>query len=342
MMSSLHRNLRWLSGTTPFLLALTGIACEKAGDSAKGAGSAAPAASSPPPTASASAAPADSAAPAASAEADETIAPPTPVVSGDPSVPVNEGIVGTQPQAPDYSADTAPPAPPVEDKPPPPVPADVWVPGYYWWSTKTRHYAWVSGGWRNPPAEQPVWTAGAWAPTGGHYYWRPGFWGAKGYVPAPPAEMAPPPPRVEPQPPSPGAGYLWAPGYYAFKSKAYEWTPGAWSRPPQPGLAWVAPTYVTTGGHYYFQPGRWDHPIAQRGIAYRPEVDVHPGAHIKPVALPPAVVAEHETFVVRSSEAVVRGATRLPTGGFVLHHEPPHPEPAHPGAPPPPAAVRRP
>jgi hypothetical protein len=330
-MTSMNRTLRWLSGTTPVLLALMGTACEKTGDAPKGAGSAASTAPAPPPATAAASAPA-----AASAAPDENIPPPTPVVSGDPDVPVNEGIVGTQPVPSDYSADTPPPAPVIEDKPPSPEPADTWVPGYWWWSRTTKHYAWVSGGWRNPPADQ-IWAPGAWTANAGHYYWRPGFWGAKGYVPAPPAEMAPPPMRVEPQPPSPGAGYAWAPGYYAWKNNAYGWTPGAWSRPPHEGLSWVAPTYVTTGGHYYFQPGRWDHPIAQRGIAYRPDATVRPGAHFKPVALPPAVVAEHEAFVVRSNEAVVRGATRLPTGGYVLHHEPARmEEPGHPGAAPPP------
>src|SRR5580692_6225022 len=120
-MNSMNRNIRWLAGMTPLLLTLMGTACEKAGDAGHGEGSSAGSAAStaaPPP---ASAAPVASAAAAsASGAPDENIAPPTPVVSGDPDVPVNEGIVGTQPQPPDYTADTAPPAPVVEDKPPPP------------------------------------------------------------------------------------------------------------------------------------------------------------------------------------------------------------------------------
>jgi hypothetical protein len=90
---------------------------------------------------------------------------------------------------------------------------------------------------------------------------------------------------------------------------------------------------VTTGGHYYFQPGRWDHAIAERGIAYRPEPIIKPGEHYKPVALPAAVVAEHETWVVKANEAVSFGGTRLPTGGYTFHRgvpEHPAPPPHHP------------
>jgi hypothetical protein len=280
----------------------------------------------PPTPASAAAAPASApAAPTASAAPDETVSPPAPVVSGDPDVPINEGIVGTTPLPSDYYAETPPPAPVIEDKPPPPQPSYAWVPGYWWWSRTSKHYAWVAGGWRNPPPEH-VWTPGAWTlGSPAHYSWRPGFWGPKGYL-AEVTETAPPPPRVESQPPMPGAGYVWGPGYYAWKNKAYEWTAGSWQRPPHEGYGWVRPTYVPIGGHYYFQPGRWDHPIAERGIAYRPEPGLKPGEHFKPVALPAAVVAEHENWVVRSNEAVSLGATRLPTGGYVIHHVVEHPE----------------
>jgi len=284
-----------------------------------------------PASAAAATAPAASAAPTASAAPDETVTPPAPVVSGDPDVPINEGIVGTTPLPADYFAETAPPAPVIEDKPPPPQPSYAWVPGYWWWSRTSKHYAWVAGGWRNPPPEH-IWTPGAWTlGSPAHYSWRPGFWGPKGYV-AEVIETAPPPPRIEPQPPMPGAGYVWAPGSYAWKNKAYEWTTGSWQRPPHEGYGWVRPTYVPIGGHYYYQPGRWDHPVAERGIAYRPEPGVKPGEHFKPVALPAAIVAEHENWVVRSNEAVSLGATRLPTGGYVIHHGVEHQGAEHQGA----------
>jgi hypothetical protein len=312
------------------LLALMTAGCPEKEKEAPPAPASTAAAAPAPPASTAAAAPSASAAP------DETVNPPAPVVSGDPDVPVNEGIVGTPPLPADYSADTAPPAPVIEDKPPPPQPSYTWVPGYWWWSRTSKHYAWVAGAWRNPPPDH-VWTPGSWAlGTPGHYFWHPGVWGPKGYV-AEVIETAPPPPRVEPQPPMPGAGYVWAPGYYAWKNKAYEWTTGSWQRPPHEGYGWVGPRYVPIGGHYYFQPGRWDHPIAERGIAYRPEAALKPGEHFKPVALPAAVVAEHENWVVRSNEAVALGATRLASGAYVIHHVVEHPveHPTEHPAPPP-------
>jgi hypothetical protein len=313
--------VRLFTAAGPLLLALMTTGCPEKEMAAPPIPASAAA---PTPPASAAAA-----APSASGAPDETVTPPAPVVSGDPDVPINEGIVGTTPLPADYAAETPPPAPVIEDKPPPPQPSYVWVPGYWWWSRTSKHYAWVAGGWRNPPPEH-IWTPGAWTlGSPAHYSWRPGFWGPKGYV-AEVIETAPPPPRVEPQPPMPGAGYVWGPGYYAWKNKAYEWSAGSWQRPPHEGYGWVRPTYVPIGGHYYFQPGRWDHPIAERGIAYRPEPALKPGEHFKPVALPAAIVAEHENWVVRSNEAVALGATRLPSGGYVIHHVVEHPVPPPP------------
>ena len=145
-------------------------------------------------------------------------------------------------------------------------------------------------------------------------------------------DVPPPAPRIEVVP-APRAGYVWAPGSYAWKNKAYEWTTGSWQRPPHEGYGWVRPTYVPIGGHYYYQPGRWDHPVAERGIAYRPEPGLKPGEHLKPVVLPASIVAEHENWVVRSNEAVAQGATRLPSGGYLIHHVVEHPVPPPPHRP---------
>jgi hypothetical protein len=253
--------------------------------------------------------------PNASAE----VAPPPAVVSGDPDIPLNEAVVGAAPVPADYAADTAPPAPVVEDQPAIPEPGDVWVPGYWWWSTSSHHYVWVSGAWRNPPPEQ-VWTPGQWvASTPERYLWVPGFWAARG-VPAPSAiSMAPPPPRVEVYGPAPGVDYSWTPGYYAYRDNAYFWTDGAWSRPPREGLGWVDARYVGIGGHYYFQPGRWDYSAEHRGTVYRPDPNVRAGVHLTMVPVPQSLVAAHVKFVAASSHAIAIGATRTPTGGWVTH-----------------------
>ena len=271
-------------------------------------------------TKSQEATPDEAGAPAASASADTSeVAAPPPVVAGDPDVPVNEGIVGTQQLPSDYFADTAPPAPPVEDKPSPPAASNVWVPGYWWWSRTTSHYVWVPGGWRDPPPQQS-WTPGEWLEvSAGRYSWRPGYWGPTGYVPPAFVTVAPPPPRVEVEPPMPGVGYYWTPGYYAWRGGVYEWTVGTWVRPPYEGVTWVEPCYVNMGGRYYYQPGRWDRPIDRRGVAYRPDPNIRPGMHFTPQPLPGAVVAAHAGYVSSSYRAAAQGATRTPTGGWSSH-----------------------
>ena len=255
--------------------------------------------------------------PAASANAE--VAPPPPIVSGDPDIPLNEAVVGSAPVPADYAADTAPPAPVVEDQPAMPEPGNIWVPGYWWWSTMSHHYVWVSGAWRNPPPEQ-VWTPGQWvAASPERYLWVPGFWGARGVPAAPAIQLAPPPPRVEVYGPAPGEGYYWTPGYYAYRGESYYWTEGAWMRPPREGLGWVEPRYVGVGGRYYFQPGRWDHGAEHRGTVYRPDPNVHPGAHLTMVPVAQSLVTAHVRFVAASSHAIANGATRTSNGGYAIH-----------------------
>jgi len=261
----------------------------------------------------------DAAAVAADLSASSEVTPPPPVVSGDPDIPLNEAVVGTTPVPADYAADVAPPAPVVEDQPAMPEPGNVWVPGYWWWSTPFHRYVWVSGAWRNPPPEQ-VWTPGQWvAATPERYIWAPGFWAARGAPLQPMIQLAPPPPRIESYGAPPGVGFIWTPGYYAYRGDSYFWTEGSWLRPPGEGLGWIEPRYVGIGGRYYFQPGRWDFGPEHRGTVYRPDPNVRAGMHLTCVPVPQSVVTAHARFVVASTHAIALGATRTPTGGYVLH-----------------------
>jgi hypothetical protein len=244
------------------------------------------------------------------------VAPPAAVVAADPNIPLNEAVVGAAPTAPDYFADTAPPAPVVEDKPPMPEATDTWVPGYWWWSHPLNRYVWVSGAWRNPPPEQ-TWTPGSWNLANGHYGWTAGYWAPHGYAREVIAE-APPPLRVEVRPAMPGAGFVWTPGFYEHTGGAYVWKAGAWARPPSAGVAWVEPRYVNTGGHYYLQPGRWDFAPEHRGVVYRPDIDVRPGAKVVLAPVAATVVTVHANYVADSAHAIARGATRAPNGHLVV------------------------
>jgi hypothetical protein len=51
--------------------------------------------------------------------------------------------------------------------------------------------------------------------------------------------IAPPPLPVYEQPPCPGDGYLWTPGYWAYAEEGYFWVPGTWVLIPEPGYLWT-------------------------------------------------------------------------------------------------------
>ncbi len=244
-------------------------------------------------------------------------APPPAIVSADPNIPLNEAVVGAAPTSPDFSADAAPPAPALEDPPARPDPADVWTPGYWWWSPPLVRYVWVSGAWRRPPPGQ-VWSPGSWNPVGRHFFWTPGYWGPQGYARVY-VDAPPPPLQAEAYVAPPSVGFVWTPGYYDYRGDAYAWVGGSWLRPPAVGLGWIEPRYVPLGARFTFQPGRWDFAPELRGVVYRPDIDVRAGAHLRLVPMPLEVVVAHARFCHAAAYAMARGGTRMPNGGFVLH-----------------------
>jgi hypothetical protein len=58
-------------------------------------------------------------------------------------------------------------------------------------------------------------------------------------------------------PPMPGPGYLWLPGYWAWRATGYYWVPGFWSRAPAPGLLWTPGYWGWAGGAYCWHAGYW-------------------------------------------------------------------------------------
>jgi hypothetical protein len=68
-------------------------------------------------------------------------------------------------------------------------------------------------------------------------------------------ESAPPAAIVEATP-APREGFVWAPGYYAYRDRQYVWTPGRWER-ARPGYRYVAPTWVEEGGKWRYTDEQW-------------------------------------------------------------------------------------
>lgn len=71
------------------------------------------------------------------------------------------------------------------------------------------------------------------------------------------ADEAPPPLPDYDQPPVPGPGYIWTPGYWAWNNVDYYWVPGTWVEPPQPEVFWTPPYWAFIDGAYVFHRGYW-------------------------------------------------------------------------------------
>lgn len=69
--------------------------------------------------------------------------------------------------------------------------------------------------------------------------------------------IAPPALPVYTQPPCPGDGYLWTPGYWAYGAAGYYWVPGVWVHPPRVGVLWTPGYWGWGGGVYEWHPGYW-------------------------------------------------------------------------------------
>src|SRR5208283_1283944 len=73
------------------------------------------------------------------------------------------------------------------------------------------------------------------------------------------ASTAPPELPTYDQPPIPGDGYLWSPGYWAWSPEfqSYYWVPGTWVLAPQPGLLWTPGYWAADGGRFFWHVGYW-------------------------------------------------------------------------------------
>jgi len=83
--------------------------------------------------------------------------------------------------------------------------------------------------------------------------------------------VAPPPLPSYEQPAIPAQGYLWVPGFWAWRKSVpdYFWVPGTWVQPPQPGLLWTPPYWSRVDGGYAFHAGYWANEVGfYGGIAY--------------------------------------------------------------------------
>jgi hypothetical protein len=72
-------------------------------------------------------------------------------------------------------------------------------------------------------------------------------------------QVAPPVLPVYSQPPCPGPGFIWTPGYWGWSpdAAAYYWVPGTWVQPPQIGYLWTPGYWGWSDSVYVWHPGFW-------------------------------------------------------------------------------------
>jgi hypothetical protein len=72
------------------------------------------------------------------------------------------------------------------------------------------------------------------------------------------ATIAPPALPVYDQPPCPGPGYIWTPGYWAWDpTVGYYWVPGTWVLAPYPDELWTPGYWGWNNGFYVWNQGYW-------------------------------------------------------------------------------------
>lgn len=78
--------------------------------------------------------------------------------------------------------------------------------------------------------------------------------------------IAPPLIPIFAQPPIPGYGYIWTPGYWAWDPGfGYYWVPGEWVLPPRAGLYWTPGYWAWRNGVYGFLGGYWGPSVGYYG-----------------------------------------------------------------------------
>jgi hypothetical protein len=77
--------------------------------------------------------------------------------------------------------------------------------------------------------------------------------------------IPPPPLPIYEQPPIPGPGYLWTPGYWAWDGDEYYWVPGTWVPAPFYGALWTPGYWGWDGAFYVFHPGYWGYHVGFYG-----------------------------------------------------------------------------
>jgi hypothetical protein len=198
--------------------------------------------------------------------------PDQPGIEVDARGPVHEAF------ARPWQANTAPNEP-VDKKPPNPIPEEPaaekpagknvqWIPGYWQWDTDRKDFIWVTGLWRDMPANRR-WVMGYWAQTADGYRWVSGHFADAAepdnqYVPEPPENRDQGPTTAPPDDHSSYVPASWFYGDIGYSNRDGYWTDRYDDR------VWVPAQYNWSPYGYTFCSGYWDFPFANRGLLFAP------------------------------------------------------------------------
>jgi len=79
--------------------------------------------------------------------------------------------------------------------------------------------------------------------------------------------IAPPPLLVYAQPPAPGEGFIWTPGYWSWSEPGgeYFWVPGTWVQAPNDGDLWTPGYWAFENLNYVWHIGYWGRSVGFYG-----------------------------------------------------------------------------
>ena len=143
-----------------------------------------------------------------------------------------------------------------------------WIPGYWSWDTELEDFIWISGIWRDTPADRK-WEPGYWSAVEDRYRWISGFWALEqveplSYLPEPPVSV-----DRGPTIKAPSQNHFYIPGNWVYQQSRYLWRPGYWS-PSVANRIWIPARYIWTPRGCIHSPGYWDYVLAQRGTCFAP------------------------------------------------------------------------
>jgi len=159
--------------------------------------------------------------------------------------------------------------------------------------------------------------------------------------------LAPPAMPDYEQPPMPGDGYIWTPGYWQYAAHGYYWVPGTWVEPPMVGLLWTPGYWGWSGGVYLWNAPYWGTHVGYYGginygygyggdgyaggrwegghFAYNRSVNNFGGNHISGFYSAPVV--NHTPFNHVSFNGGNNGVRMQPTAAQVAIGHEPHTQP---------------